>query len=132
MSQENVEIVRAAFAAYMSDDEQTFRQLTAPDIVISTRPGQPDVHDHRGYAGLLQSSAEWLEAWDEHIFEAACMWDVEEFVFVHTRESGLGRMSRVPIETESVFVCTLSEGRITRMQSFETEADALKAVGLEE
>jgi hypothetical protein len=65
MSQENVEIVRRAMAAYMGDDEAAVRKLVGPDVVISTRPDQPDVREHHGYEGMLRASAEWLEAWDE-------------------------------------------------------------------
>ncbi len=42
MSQENVEIVQRAMAAYMGGDEVTVRQLVTPDVVISMRPDQPD------------------------------------------------------------------------------------------
>jgi ketosteroid isomerase-like protein len=132
MSQENVEIVRAAIAAYMSDDEATFRKLAAPDIVMSSRPDQPDVREHHGYDGMLRASAEWLEAWDEHTFGAAHMWDVGDFVFVRTHESGRGRISGARIETESIFVYTLSGHTIVRIQIFGSEEEALKAVELEE
>jgi ketosteroid isomerase-like protein len=132
MSHENVEIVQRAMAAYMGNDEATFRKLAAPDIVISGRPDQPDVRDHHGYDGMLRASAEWLEAWDDHTIEAARVWDAEDFVFVGTRESGRGRISGVPLETESIFVYTLSQGRIVRIQIFGSEREAVQAVGLAE
>jgi ketosteroid isomerase-like protein len=132
VSEENVEIVRAAMVAYMGDDEATVRELAAPDVVISSRPDQPDVREHHGYDGMLRASEEWLEAWDEHTFEAAHVWDVGDFVFVRTRESGRGRISGVRIETESTFVYTLSEHRIVRIQIFGSEEEALKAVRLAE
>jgi ketosteroid isomerase-like protein len=132
VSQENVEIVQAAIAAYMSDDEATFHKLADPDIVISGRPDQPDARDHRGYDGMLRASAEWLEAWDEQTFEAAEVWHAGDLVFVRTRESGRGRLSGVLMESESVFVFTLSRHRIVRVQIFGSENEALKAVGLAE
>ncbi len=130
MSQENVEIVRAAIDAYMSEDHATFRKLAAPEIVVSGRPDQPDVGDFHGYDGLLRMSAEWLEAWDEHTIEAARVWDSGDFVFVGTRESGRGKISGVPTEHESTFVFTLSQERIVRIQIFGSEREALEAVGL--
>ena len=132
MSQENVNIVRRAMAAYMGNDEATFRKLAARDIVISGRPDQPDVRDHHGYDGMLRASAEWLEAWDDHTIEAARVWDAEDFVFVAVQESGRGKISGVPMEHESTFVYTLSQERIIRIQIFGSEPEALKAVGLEE
>src|SRR4051794_35238085 len=100
MSKENVAIVEAAFAAYMRDDEATVRRLASPDIVVSMRPDQPDARDHHGYDGLLRTSAEWLEAWDEHSLDAARVWGEGDFVFVATRESARGKMSGIPMETE--------------------------------
>ena len=132
MSQENVNIVRRAMAAYMGNDEATFRKLAARDIVISGRPDQPDVRDHHGYDGMLRASAEWLEAWDDHTIEAARVWDAEDFVFVGTRESARGKISGVPLQTESIFVYTLSQGRIVRIQIFGSEREALQAVRLAE
>ena len=81
---------------------------------------------------MLRASAEWLEAWDQESFEAVRVWDAENFVFVAMRESGQGRISGVPIENDSTFVYTLSEGRIVRIQIFGSDREALKAVGLEE
>jgi ketosteroid isomerase-like protein len=132
MSRTNVEIVQRAMAAYMGNDETTVRKLAAPDIVISGRPDQPDVRDHHGYDGMLRASAEWLEAWDEHTMEAARVWDAGNFVFVVTRESGRGKISGVPLETESIFVYTLSQDTIVRIQIFGSEREALEAVGLAE
>ena len=132
MSQENVEIVKLALAAYMNDDEATLRALTAEDMVTSGRPDQPDPRDHHGYEGFLQSSAEWLEAWDQHAFEATRIWGAADFVFVGTQESGRGRISGVPMETQSTFVFTLSQRRIARIEIFGSEDEALKAVGLAE
>ena len=132
MSQENVEIVEAVIAAYLSGDEPTLRTLVAPDVVISTRPDQPDVRDYHGHEGLLSMAADWLEAWDEHVFEAERITDRGDVVFVQTRESGRGRASGVPMKLESTFVYTLSRGKVTALQIFSSEREALKAVGLQE
>jgi ketosteroid isomerase-like protein len=127
-----VEIVREAMEAYMGNDEATVRRIVAPNVVLSTRPDQPDVREHHGYDGMLRASAEWLEAWDEHTMEAARVWDAGDFVILATREWGRGRISGVRIETESIFVYTLSEHRIVRIQIFGSEHEALKAVRMAE
>ena len=99
---------------------------------MSSRPDQPDVRDYIGYDGMLQASAEWLEAWDAHTMEPARVWSAGDFVLVATRESGRGRISGVPLETESIFVYTLSQARIVRIQIFGSEREALEAAGLAE
>jgi ketosteroid isomerase-like protein len=132
MSQENLEIVQRAMAAYMRDDEAAVRKLVAPDVVIAMRPDQPDTRERHGYDGMLRASEEWLEAWDEQTFEAARLWDAEDFVFVGTRESGRGKISGILVEHESIFVFTLSDDRIVRIQVFGSEREALDAMGLAE
>jgi ketosteroid isomerase-like protein len=132
MSHENVEIVQRAMAAYMGNDLATFRELAAPEIVISPRPDQPDPREHHGYDGMLRASAEWLEAWDEQTFDVARVWEAEDLVFVGAQELRRGKISGIALEHESIFVFTLSQGRIVRIQIFGSEPEALNAVGLAE
>ncbi|MEA2208366.1 MAG: hypothetical protein QOF54_843 [Solirubrobacteraceae bacterium] len=132
MSQENVEIVQRAMAAYMGNDLATVRELAAPEIVISSRPDQPDAREHHGYDGMLRASAEWLEAWDEQTFDVARVWEAEDLVFVGAHELRRGKISGISLEHESIFVFTLSQGRIVRIQIFGSEPEALNAVGLAE
>ncbi len=132
MSQENVEIVEAVIAAYMSNDETALRTLVSSDVVISTRPDQPDVRDYHGHEGVLSMVAEWLEVWDEHIIETTHIADHGAVVFVQTLESGRGKTSGVPMKLESTFVYTLSRGKITSLQIFSSEREALQAIGLRE
>ena len=132
MSQANVEIVRAVIAAYRREDQATLRKLTAPDIAVSTRPDQPDPWQRHGVAAIEQVGAEWVEAWSDHTFEPTSFTESGDFVLVSMHESGRGRSSGVQIETDAMFVFTVSDGKVVRMQVFGSKDEALKAVGLEE
>jgi ketosteroid isomerase-like protein len=132
MSQENVAVVQAAFAAYMRDDEVAGRALIEPDVRISTRPDQPDARELHGFAGIRQASSEWTDAWAEHTIEAVEFLDAGDCVLMRTREVGRGRTSGIPMQTGSTFVFTLSNGKVARIQIFGSHAEALKAVGLAE
>jgi ketosteroid isomerase-like protein len=127
MSQENVEIVKAAFEAYLRNDEITMRELTDPEVVLSSRPDQPDAGEDRGYEGLLRMSAEWVEAWEGHTIEAVRIQDHGDLVFVSTREQGRGRTSGILIESEAMFVMTVRLGKIVRIEIFGSEREALEA-----
>jgi ketosteroid isomerase-like protein len=132
VARENVEIVQAALAAYMRHDLAGVRALIASDVVFSGRADQPDARDHHGHGGLLEASAEWLEAWDRHTLEAARIWEAGDgIVFIAGRESGRGKTSGVPIETEQVYVSTVRGAKIVSIQIFGSEQEALEAVGLE-
>jgi ketosteroid isomerase-like protein len=132
MSQENVEIVQAAFAAYLRDDEVAVGEVFDPDVRIATRPDQPDVQELHGLAGLRRASSEWTDAWAQHTIEAVEFLDAGDSVLVRAREEGRGRTSSVSMQTESTFVFTLSNAKVARIQIFGSHAEALKAVGLEE
>ena len=132
MSQENVEVVQAALAAYLRDDEVAARELIEPDVRISTRPDQPDTRELHGLAGLRQASSEWTDAWAEHTIEAVEFLDDRDSVLVRTREEGRGRTSGIPMQTGSTFVFTVSNGKVASIQIFGSHAEALKAVGLAE
>ena len=67
---------------------------------------------------MLQMSAERIEAWDEHALETVRVWDAGDVVFVVARETWRGRLSGIPMEHDSTFVCTVRDGRLVRMQIF--------------
>lgn len=51
MSRTDVDVVRAAFAAFYRGDLPAMLELTAPDIVVRQFPDQLDVRDYHGHEG---------------------------------------------------------------------------------
>jgi ketosteroid isomerase-like protein len=130
MSQANVEVVQAAFAAYFRGDEPALLELAAPDVIVTQRPDQPDVRDYHGHDGLIQAMTEWVGAWDDYVIEMLRVRDIDDLVFVVIRQRGRGKASGVPIEGEATFVFRVRHGKVVRWQMFGSEQEALKAVGL--
>jgi ketosteroid isomerase-like protein len=63
MSQENVEIVEAAFAAFEQGDMQGILRLCDENIVITQSAELPGVSRHQyGHAGVLEAFAIWPRA----------------------------------------------------------------------
>ena len=60
MSQENVELVRAAFDAFLRGDEPAMLEQAAPDIVVTQFPDQLDVRDYHGREGLAEVMTDWI------------------------------------------------------------------------
>jgi ketosteroid isomerase-like protein len=127
-----LELVQTAFAAYFQSDEPALREVTASDVTITTNPDQPDFRDYHGFEGLIQVFGDWIDTWDDYSIEVTRMWDVGDFVFVAARQRGQGKRSGVPIDDELIWVFTVRERKILRLQMFAAEQQALKAVGLEE
>ncbi len=68
MSQENVEVVRRAFEAYVRGDLET--SLAAFDPEVETYDHDlPDAGEYRGVEGLLRWQADWDREWESWRWE---------------------------------------------------------------
>jgi len=134
MSEENMEIVRNAFAAYERGDMDAMLRLADEDIVItqvSDVPGIPaQQHGHRG---VLEAFAVWPEQWEDFRVELLRIAAAPAGKVIATvRNRGRGKQSGVEVDMEFSFVFTIRDAKITEWQLFVREADALEAAGLSE
>ena len=134
MSQENVEIVRNAFAAYERGDMDAVLRLADEDIVItqvSDVPGIPaQQHGHRG---VLEAFAVWPEQWEDFRVEILRIAAAPVGKVIATvRNRGRGKQSGIEVDMEFSFVFTIRDAKITEWQLFVREAEALEAAGLSE
>jgi ketosteroid isomerase-like protein len=132
MSQENVDVVQGAIAAYFRGDDQALREIAAADVTVTTRPDQPDVRDHRGVDGLIAFLGEWVDAWDDYSIEILHYRDLGNNVIATARQRGQGKRSGVPIDGEVTFAFSLRQGKLVRLQMFGDEQQTLEALGLAE
>ena len=134
MSQENVEIVRTAFAAFDRGDIDAVLRLCAEDIVITQPPELPDASpEQRGHRGVLEAFAIWPEQWEDYRIEILRIAPAPaDRVIVTTRTRGRGRQSGVEVDMEFSFVFTIRDARIREMRIYVREDDALEAAGLSE
>jgi uncharacterized protein len=132
MSQENVEIVRNAFAAFDRGDIEGVLRLCDEYIVITQPPELPGVSpEQHGHRGLLEAFAIWPEQWDDYrseILKIAAAPGGK--VFVTTRTRGRGKQSGVEVDMEFSFVFTIRDGKISEWRLFVQEDLALAAAGL--
>ena len=131
MSQADVEVVRAAFDAYLRGDEPAMLELVAPDVVVTQFPDQIDVHDYHGHEGLRQVMADWIGTWADWSIELLDAREADGLVLATAAQRGRGKGSGAPMQNEVAFLFTLRAGTITRWQMFHSEREALEAVGLE-
>ena len=134
MSEENVEIVRNAFAAFERGDIEGVLRLCDEDIVITQPPDLPGISpEQRGHRGVLEALAIWPEQWDEYRIELLRV-DAAPGgkVFVAQRSSGRGKQSGVEVNMDFSFVFTVHEGKISEWRLFMQEEQAVEAAGLSE
>jgi ketosteroid isomerase-like protein len=133
MSEEDVEIVRRAIAAFNERDFSQVPEVFDPEIVIDLSGNifNPDVY--RGYDGVKRYVETIEEMWDRFEFEVEEVIPVGHAVITATRASGVGRGSGIPVDMRVFQVITLRGGRLLHMTgAFRDRAEAFEAAGLEE
>ena len=134
MSQENVEVVREGWDAWIRGDMPGLFHHLDPNIVWDTS----HFHDwpestYHGIEGVERFLSEWRDVWD------GLQVDVEDIraapdgrVVSLILQRGKGRSSGLAMEMESAQVATLRGGKVTRLDNYEDRAEALEAAGLRE
>ena len=135
MSQENVEIVRRGWEAWIRGDLDALFALFDPAVEWDTTnfEGWPEEGLYHGHDGVRRFMEEWLASWDR--YEAG----VEEYldargerVIVLCWQQGFGPGSDVPVHMDFAQICSVKDGLVTRIEAWSDRAKALAAAGLRE
>ena len=137
MSQENVEIVRAAFEEFTRGGwEPLFGTFWGPEIVWDMSPADiAGLGTYQGYDEVRSFFEDWFstfpfDEWEQDVEDVIDCGD--QVVVALTRQRGRGSASRVSVELEYAQVVTLREGKIVRVVVYTDRERALEAVGLSE
>jgi ketosteroid isomerase-like protein len=129
MSQENVDLVRRAYAdprglaAAVAD-------RVAPDAAFDFSEAYPDGPVVRGLDAARRFRAD--VPWAELSFEPEHVIEVDdERVLVLVDVTAVGRGSGVPTDIASAHVLTFRDGLLTHLKVYANRADALRAAGLD-
>jgi ketosteroid isomerase-like protein len=128
MSQENVEMIRRAYEAYVRGDWDEALAVLSPDIVY--KPVQEAaVH---GADAVRASWERWESDWDTLDMTSEETIDAGDHVILTILFRGRGRGSGIEVEARYFQVFTLRDGLTVRWEEFADRAEALEAVGLSE
>ena len=146
MSEENVERVKAILGPFDDVDvtgidweSEAIREILerdySPDIELRTLEsgiGSGPSSFYEGWDGLTRYLKEWFEPFSEYRMKWLDYIEAGERVLVPMKASGVGSASRLPVEMELVLSYELQDGRITRLDQYDTVEQALEASGLSE
>jgi ketosteroid isomerase-like protein len=135
MSQENVEVVKAAYEAVVREwDVATAERLLDPAVEFhGTAGGLREGQVSRGLRQLRRDlHEEDMEVWEERRLEPQAFLDAGDRVVVLLHELRRGRGSRIVIEGDTAAIFDVRDGRVVRIQGYMNPAEALEAAGLRE
>ncbi|MDQ3102366.1 MAG: nuclear transport factor 2 family protein [Actinomycetota bacterium] len=130
MSQDNVEIVRRAFAYEMCrvGDRAEAEAIFDPRVVMNPSDEGPSY----GFEAMRADYERWASAFEELSVTIEEIIDAGDQVLVVAHHEGRGRSSGVKVDTRFYEVYTVCEGKVSRVDEFTERADALEAAGLSE
>ena len=131
MSQENVEIVKAAFEAWNAGDWDAIPELFDPDVVVRPADDWPEAGAIVGQEAVARWFGQLRETWDADRSEPISDFiNVADHVVVRFLWRTTGRGPEANMEITIAY--TLRKGRISGMEYFWDHTESLEAVGLSE
>jgi ketosteroid isomerase-like protein len=128
MSQENVEIVRRAWEAYMRRDNEATLALYDQEVELH-HPVDGSVY--RGLDGVRTYFRDWFDVWGEQSFNNLKeLIDAGDDVIAVMHVGARGRRSGVAVERREWHVWTLRDGKLWRLRIYATKSEALEAAGV--
>jgi ketosteroid isomerase-like protein len=136
MTQENVEIVRTAFAAWNAGDMEALLADVHPELVYHPRADEPDPSPHVGRDAFERLVRGFVDSFSEVTLEVLELIDAGDHVIastvLHVVLRGQGSASGAGVSDTYVFVYKLRDGLVVEGWEYRTKQEALEAVGLSE
>lgn len=126
MSQENVELVKAGFAAHNRGDIDALVEIYDPEAVFETLL----LGTHHGKEAIRSLYEENQTNQSGYTVEPVEIIDAGDKVITVVQVGGAGPVSQIALEDQIAFIHTFKNGLVVREQTFSNRDDALDAAGL--
>ena len=135
MSQDNVELVRDLYSQWERGNFWS-AEMYAPDVEwhwsSAARALRGGSASYKGLDEIGAAMREWVREWGWWSITAEKLIDAGDCVVVLTTLHARLKDGRGEVHDHGADVITLREGRIVRMEIFDTPDEALEAAGLRE
>src|SRR5262245_50924471 len=132
MSEEDVEVVRAAYERWGEGDFRASADLFDRQIAFTMMRDAPDSEVYVGVEGVAKATRRLFETWADFTLEAEELIPVGDSVLVSVRQHGVARISGVPSDEHYFAVWSFRGRKVIRIEHFPERALALEAAGLQE
>jgi ketosteroid isomerase-like protein len=130
MSEENLDLIRAGFAAHNRGDLDALTQVYDPDVVFETLL----LGTHHGNEAIRLIYEENRKTLSGYTVDPIELIDAGDQVVAVAQVNGVGPASQIAMEDRDrfAFLFTIKNGRVVREQAFRNREEALEAAGLSE
>jgi ketosteroid isomerase-like protein len=127
MSRENLELIRAGFAAHNRGDLDALTEVYDPEVVFETLL----LGTHHGNEAIRLIYEENQKTLSGYTVEPVELIDSGEQVVAVAQVNGVGPVSQLAMDGDQfAFLFTITNGRVIREQAFRNRDEALEAAGL--
>jgi ketosteroid isomerase-like protein len=132
MSQENVEVVRRAIAAYNRRDFEAMRALNHPDVELDWSASRGlEAGVYQGWGEVMRFYQNFLGTFQDVAIEPDRFIESGDLVVVPNSAQIRGR-DGIETVARSAFVFEVRSGRLARICLYQETREALEAAGLSE
>jgi ketosteroid isomerase-like protein len=133
MSKASVALLREGIAAWNQRDADLWLSNAAPEVEwLPAGPAAVDSTVYRGYEECARGFEALWETWSVFELQESEVRDLGDSALWLGRVKMHGRASGVELDQEFAAHAVLSDGEVTRVQTFLSWHEALQAVGLDE
>jgi ketosteroid isomerase-like protein len=128
MSEENLDLIRAGFAAHNRGDLDALTQVYDPDVVFETLL----LGTHHGNEAIRLIYEENQKTLSGYTVDPMELIEAGGQVVAVAQVTGVGPASQIAMEDRDrfAFLFTIKNGRVVREQAFRNREEALEAAGL--
>ncbi|MGZ5308689.1 MAG: nuclear transport factor 2 family protein [Solirubrobacterales bacterium] len=134
MSQQNVEVIRDQYAAVNERDFERAMSHYADDVELVVGSGYLLAGTFKGRDAVGRWFGDWFDSFDHGArFEVTEISEMEGGAILLVADHyARGRASGVEVHGTVVWLYSLRQGKIIRVEGYESRAEALEATGLQE
>jgi ketosteroid isomerase-like protein len=132
MSQEDVEIMRAAYELWAEGGVEAVLPLVAEAFELRPPPGSPGVGPFRGHEGLRAAFLESRDVFADVRMRPERFIDLDGQILVLGKVLVRSKGAEVEMEVTLSHLWTMREGKVTVLQIYGDPQRALEAAGLRE
>ena len=125
MAQDDIEFVRAGYAAWNGGDLEAALEIVHPEVEVAQDPQIPGAVSVTGKEEFRRWLGSFYETWESFEINPTEIRRVDDRIVVIAHIKARGKTMSVPVETDTAHVLTMRNEQVVRWESYTDPAAAL-------